>query len=208
MPLFNTRSCCAREADCEAVTRTAQKNEVPHARVTGNPGAKPLMRFLVNVSRPRRRNCRRYGQRRKHRWPDQRAICFRNSTDEAVTALHVIVAGNGNWNGGEVTVGPPGNITIAENTVTVHLARRSPRNASVLHRRQRGAARLRARGGPRTIRSSEPPSAKLDRALGGVYRSSTAFDRSTHGRSDPAGANATECRRRGMEVAEKDRGAS
>jgi hypothetical protein len=54
--------------------------------------------------------------------PDQRAICFRNSTDQAVTALHVIVAGNGNWNGGEVTVGPPGDITIAENTVTVHLA--------------------------------------------------------------------------------------
>lgn len=54
--------------------------------------------------------------------PGQRAICFRNSTDEAVNALHVIVAGNGNWNGGEVTVGPPGEITIAENTVTVHLA--------------------------------------------------------------------------------------
>jgi hypothetical protein len=53
---------------------------------------------------------------------DQRAICFRNSTDEAVTALHVIVAGNGNWNGGEISVGPPGHITIAENTLTVHLA--------------------------------------------------------------------------------------
>src|SRR5437868_2549195 len=54
--------------------------------------------------------------------PDQRAICFRNSTAEAVTALHAIVAGNANWNGGEVTVGPAGDITIAENTVTVHLA--------------------------------------------------------------------------------------
>ena len=53
---------------------------------------------------------------------NQPAICFRNSTDEAVTALHVIVSGNENWNGGEVTVGPPGDITIAEDTLTVHLA--------------------------------------------------------------------------------------
>jgi hypothetical protein len=36
--------------------------------------------------------------------------------------LHVIVAGNGNWNGVEVTVGPPGHVTIAEDTVTVHPA--------------------------------------------------------------------------------------
>jgi hypothetical protein len=54
--------------------------------------------------------------------PGERAICFRNSTDEAVTALHVIVDGNGNWNGEEVTVRPPRDITMAENTVTVHLA--------------------------------------------------------------------------------------
>jgi hypothetical protein len=80
------------------------------------------MRFSSTRRRPRRRNCRRYGQKEETSVPDQRAICFRNSTDEAVTALHVIVAGTVNWNGREVTVGPPGDITIAENTLTVHLA--------------------------------------------------------------------------------------
>jgi len=54
--------------------------------------------------------------------PNLGPFCFRNSLEDPVNGLHVIFTGTrGTLSRGNITVGPPGRITAADNQVTVFL---------------------------------------------------------------------------------------
>jgi hypothetical protein len=103
--------------------------------------------------------------------------------------------------GGEVTLGPRGDITIAENTVAVHLAAPGMPLCFTVENAERLAIRSAWWSADDTIvgtpgRESSPPTR---RRLSLVER-----NRPVDGRSvGSAGSNATECRTCGMELAER-----